>query len=434
MVVSDGEVFRTHRAMGLVAEAYENGDRIHSLNGHIAIGHNRYSTTGSSNAANAQPFKINYKRGLLAAAHNGNLINTGTLREFMEETGAIFHSTSDTEIVIHLVARSEGESVPEMIADALRRVEGAYSFLFLTEKQLIAVRDPRGFRPLAVGKSGNTYFVASETCAFDIMDAEYLRDVAPGEMLVIDENGLHSFYPFEPARPSFCIFEHIYFARPDSKVFGENADKLRRRFGRRLAIEYPIEADIVIAVPDSANTAALGYSEQSGIPFEIGLIRNHYVGRTFIDPSQTMREFKVKVKYNPVRGVLKDQRVVLVEDSIVRGTTLKQLVRLIRNAGARAVHVRVSSPPVRHPCYYGIDMQTRRELIAARSDDDHIAEIRDFIGADTLGYLSTDGMLRIAHDYSAPDAGFCTACFSGEYPVQPSEQVNKLLLETKFIG
>lgn len=434
MVVSDGETFRYHRAMGLVAEAYEEGARIKDLIGHLAIGHNRYSTTGASTVNNAQPFKIDYKMGLLAAAHNGNLINTGTLRQQMEESGSIFHSTTDTEIVLHLVARSPSGPVPDMIANALRQVEGAYCFLFLTEKMIIAVRDPHGFRPLCIGKYKDSYVVGSETCAFDIMDAEYIRDVEPGEMVVIDETGFHSSYPFNPAQPSFCIFEHIYFARPDSKVFAENVDKLRRRFGRQLANEYPVDADIVIAVPDSANTAALGYAEQSGIPYEIGLIRNHYVGRTFIDPSQTMRDFKVKVKHNPVRGVLKDRRVVLIEDSIVRGTTLKQLVRLIRNAGAKEVHVRVSSPPIRHPCYYGIDMQTQRELIAAQSDLRNPERIRDFLGADTLGYLSIEGMMKIATEYSAPNAGFCTACFSGRYPVEPTEQVNKLLLETKFIG
>jgi amidophosphoribosyltransferase len=434
MVVSDGEVFHMHRAMGLVAEAYENGTHTQGLHGHIAIGHNRYSTTGSSIASNAQPFAINYKKGRLAAAHNGNLVNTGTLRERMEQSGSIFQSTSDTEIVVHLIARSSASTVSEMIADALRQAEGAFSFVFMTETQLIGARDPHGFRPLCIGKLDDTYVLASETCAFDIIDAAYLRDVEPGEIVVIDASGLRSFFPFERAKPSFCIFEYIYFARPDSKVFGENVDKFRRRFGRQLAREHPVAADIVIAVPDSANTAALGYAEESGIPFEIGLIRNHYVGRTFIDPSQTMRDFKVRIKHNPVRGVLKDQRVVLVEDSIVRGTTLKQLVRMIRNAGAREVHVRVSCPPIRHPCYYGIDMQTRRELIAAQSEEHYLEQIQAFLGADSLGYLSIEGMLKIAREYSAPSAGFCTACFNGDYPVQPKEQINKLLLETKCSG
>jgi amidophosphoribosyltransferase len=434
LVVSDGTTFHTHRAMGLVSEAYDNGALIQDVEGHLAIGHNRYSTTGASSMKNAQPFSIEYRKGWLAAAHNGNLINAGSLRSGMQESGAIFQTTTDTEIVVHLIARSQKPTVADMIADALRQVEGAYSFVFLTETELVGVRDPRGFRPLCIGRLNGTWLLASESCAFDIMDAEYIRDVEPGEVVVINESGLRSSFPFEPATPSFCIFEHIYFARPDSKVFGENVDKLRRRFGRQLAREYPVEADIVIAVPDSANTAALGYSEESRIPFEIGLIRNHYVGRTFIDPSQTMRNFKVKVKHNPVRGVLKDQRVVLVEDSIVRGTTLKQLVRMIRNAGAREVHVRVSSPPVRHPCYYGIDMQTKGELIAAHTSNEQIEQVRDFLGADSLGYLTIEGMLKIARDYSAPNAGFCTACFSGQYPVIPQEVINKLQLETKCSG
>lgn len=434
IAVSNGEIIQMHKAMGLVAEAFENGAALEHLKGHIAIGHNRYSTTGNSQILNAQPILIKYKRGQLASAHNGNLINVGTLRMMMEEDGSIFQSTSDSEIVVHLVARSHEETVPEMIADALGQVEGAYSFLFMTDTQLIGVRDPHGFRPLCIGKTDESYFIASESCAFDIMDAEYVRDVEPGEIVVIDEDGLHSFFPFEPAKPSFCIFEYIYFARPDSIVFGENVDKPRRRFGRRLAQEHPIEADIVIAVPDSANTAALGYSEESGIRFEIGLIRNHYLGRTFIDPNQAVRERKVKLKFNTVKGVLKGKRVVLVDDSIVRGTTLRQLVRLVRQSGAAEVHVRVSSPPIKNPCLYGIDMQTRGELIAANEAADQVDQVRQFIGADSLGYLSIEGLLQIATEFGSEHAGYCSACFSGEYPMTPHEDVNKLLLENKCSG
>jgi len=434
IAVSNGEIINMHKAMGLVAEAFDDGQKLADLKGHISLGHNRYSTTGNSQILNAQPILIKYKRGQLAAAHNGNLINVGTLRMMMEDEGSIFQSTADSEIVVHLVARSQEETIPEMIADALGHVEGAYSFLFMTDTQLIGVRDPHGFRPLCIGRLDDTYFLASESCAFDILDAVYVRDVEPGEMVVIDEEGLHSYFPFERVEPSFCIFEYIYFARPDSKVFGENVDKPRRRFGRQLAQEHPVEADVVIAVPDSANTAALGYSEESGLRFEIGLIRNHYLGRTFIDPNQAMRERKVKLKFNTVKGVLKGKRVVLVDDSIVRGTTLSQLVRLVRQSGAAEVHVRVSSPPITDPCFYGIDMQTRGELIAVNQATDAVDQVREFIGADTLGYLSIDGLTRIATEFGADNSGYCTACFGGEYPLVPRESINKLLLENKCSG
>ena len=426
MAVSDGKNIAVHRAMGLVSEAYEQGECIKQLNGHIAIGHNRYSTTGTSNVFNAQPFMVNYKRGQLATAHNGNLTNTGQLRQAMEEDGSIFRTSSDSEIVLHLIARSKKPDLPEMITDALNQVDGAYSIVFMSETQLIGVRDPRGFRPLCLGRLGDAFVLASETCAFDIMNAEYVREVKPGEMVIIDNNGIHSLFPFEEKPSASCIFEYIYFARPDSKVFGENTDKFRRRFGRQLAEEHPVDADIVVAVPDSATTAALGYSEQSGLRFEIGLIRNHYVGRSFINPDQTMREFTVRLKYNPVKGVLADQKVILVDDSIVRGTTLKQIVGLIRGAGAAQVHVRVSSPPIRHPCYYGIDMQSRGELIASETK---VEQIRKYLRADSLGYLSIEGMLKTAKEYSKNGVGYCAACFSGEYPVIPENSLNKLILE-----
>lgn len=427
MAVSDGNRIDSHRAMGLVSEAYDKGERVNDLKGHIAIGHNRYSTTGTSNVYNAQPFLVNYKRGQLATAHNGNLTNTGKLRQSMEELGSIFRTSSDSEIVLHLIAKSNESDLSSMIADALHKVEGAYSILFLSDKQLVGVRDPYGFRPLCLGQLGDAFVLASETCALDIMNAEYIREVEPGEMVIIDEHGIQSIFPFQKKKSASCIFEYIYFARPDSKVFGENSDKFRRRFGRQLAEEHPVDADIVIAVPDSATTAALGYSEQSGIRYEIGLIRNHYVGRSFINPDQAMREFTVRLKYNTVRGVLRNQRVILVDDSIVRGTTLNQLVKLIRSAGAAEVHVRVSSPPIRHPCYYGIDMQSRGELIASQTKVD---QIRSYLGADSLGYLSIEGMEKIAEEYSRPETGYCTACFSGEYPVIPTDSPSKLILES----
>jgi amidophosphoribosyltransferase len=423
IVTSDGRKMYELKGLGEVSDVFDNRKALDSLNGDRAMGHNRYSTTGSSTLRNVQPLVINYKGEKLAAAHNGNLTNSESLRKKLERAGSIFQTTSDTEEILHLVARSRKETLPEILADALRKVRGAYSMLFLTKDQLIAARDPHGFRPLALGRRGNAWVVASETCAFDIIGAKYVRDVAPGELVQITEDGIKSFFPFRSKKHAFCIFEFIYFSRPDSKIFGENVDKVRRRLGRQLAREHPVEADIVIAVPDSSNTATLGYSEESGIRFEIGFIRNHYVGRTFIDPEQEIRDLDVKVKFNAVRGVLKDKRVVVVDDSIVRGTTMKKLIKMIRDAGAKEIHLRISSPPIISPCFYGIDMPTKRELIASSHT---VAEIGRALDVDSIGYLSIEGMLSM---HALPKTSFCTACFSGKYPEKIENSNGKLALE-----
>jgi amidophosphoribosyltransferase len=412
IVTFEGDELFELRGQGHVNEVFSSTHKHQFLSGDRAIGHNRYSTTGESSLRNVQPLVINFKGEKLVAAHNGNLTNSEALKARLEQTGAIFQTTSDTEIPLHLIARSKKKSLVEIIADALSKIEGAYSMLFLTRKELIAVRDPHGFRPLALGKLGEHWVVASETCSFDLIGAEYIRDVLPGELIQITESGLKSFYPFRKTKHAFCIFEFIYFARPDSKIFGENVDKIRRRLGRYLALQHPADADIVISVPDSSNTATLGFSEQSKIPFEFGLIRNHYVGRTFIDPKQEIRDLDVKVKFNAVKGVLKDKRVVIVDDSIVRGTTMKKLVQMVREAGAKEIHLRISSPPIVSPCFYGINMPTKEELIASHMSVD---EIKDFLGVDSLGYLSIDAMLSM---HSLPKEDFCVACFSGRYPTK----------------
>jgi len=408
---ADGQRILTHKGMGLASTVFADPAIVARLRGHTAIAHNRYSTTGSSSIMNAQPLAIEFKCGQLAAAHNGNIVNADALRGAMEADGSIFQTSSDSEIVLHLIARAAYGPLPDMIAEALALVRGAYCLLFLAKDQLVAVRDPMGFRPLCLGSLKGAPVVASESCALDIVGAEHVRGVEPGEMLILDSHGTASRRLPESPRRAMCIFEYIYIARPDSRIFGQMADKIRRQFGRRLAEEHPARADIVIGVPDSANTAALGYSEASYIRFEIGLIRSHYVGRTFIAPEQSERDLKVHLKFNPVTGVVKNRRVVVVEDSIVRGTTLKQLVRMIRGAGAAEVHVRVGSPPIRFPCFYGVDMSTCKELIASSHT---VEQIRDHIGADSLGYLSVEGMLK-----TVPfPKDMCTACFTGEYPTE----------------
>ncbi|MBM4018536.1 MAG: amidophosphoribosyltransferase [Planctomycetes bacterium] len=427
IAASDGRRISCHKGMGLVSTVFADKAVLKSLPGRCAIGHNRYSTTGSSRLLNAQPLCVEFKCGPLAAAHNGNLVNAAALRRAMEQDGSIFQTTSDSEIVLHLVARAPAGPLPDMIAHALSKVAGAYCFLFLAPDELIAVRDSMGFRPLCLGSLGGATVVASESCALDIVGAEYVRGIEPGEMLVLGAGGMTSRRLPAAPRLAMCIFEYIYIARPDSRIFGTMADKVRRAFGRRLAEEHPAGADIVIGVPDSANTAALGYSEASGTRFEIGLIRSHYVGRTFIDPHQSERDLKVHLKFNPVTGVLKGRRVVVVEDSIVRGTTLRQLVRLIRRAGAAEVHVRVGSPPIRFPCFYGVDMSTRKELIASSHTVD---EVREFIGANSLGYLPVEGMLRTV---PAP-ADMCTACFTGDYPTAVPEDFQKERFDAQHAG
>lgn len=420
ILASDGRIMRCHKAMGLVTEVFSTGT-LSRLEGRLAISHNRYSTTGSTRVENAQPLVVDYRHGRIGIAHNGNLVNAYELRRNMERDGSIFQTTSDSEIFLHLIARSKKDTFEERLLDSLKQVKGAYSALLMTEKDLVGIRDPRGFRPLCLGRRGDAYVVTSETCALDIVEAEYIRDVEPGEAVVINEDGLRSYrLDSEPPR-AHCIFELIYFSRPDSRVFGTNVDKARRAFGRRLAEEHPADADIVIAVPDSSNSAALGYAERSGIRFELGLIRNHYIGRTFIDPVQKVRDRGVRVKFNPVRGILKDKRVVVVDDSIVRGTTSRQLVKMLRRGGAKEVHFRVSSPPIQFPCCYGIDTPTRAELIASSHS---VEEIATYLRVDSLGYLSLEGMLTCVKD---PE-NYCNACFSGEYSIPFEGEPDKLIL------
>jgi amidophosphoribosyltransferase len=409
IAATDGAEINLHKGLGLVWSVFSDPTAMPKLIGPAAIGHNRYSTKGTTDIINAQPIVIECKSGKIAVAHNGTITNASQLRKGMQDSGSIFQTTSDSEIVLHLIARSKEVQTVPAIMDALTRLVGAFCFIFLTPDKLIAARDPLGFRPLSIGRQGDSYVLASETCAFDIMGAQYLRSVEPGEVVVIDRSGMKSHRLPEAPRRCFCIFEHIYFSRPDSLIFGEKVDKIRRRLGKQLAAEAPADADIVIAVPDSGNTAALGFARASNIKYEIGLIRNHYVGRTFIAPHQDKRKLDVKVKLNPVSGVIRDRRVVLVDDSIVRGTTMRQIVMLLRDKGAREVHVRISSPPIRHPCYYGIDISRHSELIA---NEKTVDEIRDYLEADSLGYLSIPGILGTVEDGSA----YCTACFDGNYP------------------
>ncbi len=424
IVSSDGKRLYGEKAMGLVADIFDE-ERIKKLPGHMAIGHNRYSTAGGSFAFNIQPILVNFALGGLAVAHNGNLVNAGILKDELEAYGSIFVTTADTEVIVHLIAQSRMATLHERIVDALSHVQGSYSLLLITEEELIAIRDPNGFRPLSLAELDGAYVVASETCAFDLIEANYVRDIAPGEMVVINSKGIHSSFPLKPAEPSHCIFEFIYFARPDSMVFGQNVYTVRKNFGRQLARETGVEADVVIPVPDSGVPAALGYAEEAGIPFDTGLIRNHYIGRTFIEPQQSIRHFGVKIKLNPVRDALKGKRVVVVDDSIVRGTTSKKIIKMIRNAGAAEVHLRISSPPTSYPCFYGIDMPTRQELIASTHS---IEEIRKYVTADTLGYITLDGIRKVVQH----PMNYCAACFDGNYPVPfPGEMMLQLGLFDK---
>ncbi len=424
IVSSDGKRLYAQKSMGLVADIFTE-DRIKNLPGHAAIGHNRYSTTGESTSINIQPILVNFALGGLAIAHNGNLVNAGILKDELEAYGSIFQSTMDSEVFIHLIAQSKGATLFERIVDALRHVQGSYSLVLITENQLIAIRDPNGFRPLSMAELDGAVVFASETCAFDLIEARYIRDVQPGEMIVVDKDGIHSSYPLKPADPSHCIFEFIYFARPDSIVFGQNVYSIRKEFGRQLARETAVDADVVIPVPDSGVPAALGYAEESGIPFDIGLIRNHYVGRTFIEPRQSIRHFGVKIKLNPVEDAIRGKRVVVVDDSIVRGTTSKKIIKMIRNAGAKEIHMRISSPPTVFPCFYGIDTPTRQELIASSHSID---EIRKYITADSLGYISLEGIQKVIQQ----PMNYCAACFDGEYPVPfPDEIIAQLGLFDK---
>lgn len=411
IVSSDGAQLRSERAMGLVSEVFTE-ERLNRLPGAAAIGHTRYSTAGEVSIREAQPFLVASQHGQIAVCHNGNLPFATEERKLLEAEGAIFSSTSDTEVVLHRLARSRAPSVREAIPGVLAETEGAFSMLFLTPDSLIAARDPRGFRPLALGRLGDAWVFASETCAFDLIDAEYVRDVEPGEIIEVTAGGLRSTSPL-PRRPhSFCVFEHVYFSRPDSLIYGRSVNRSRHLMGRRLALEQPAEADIVVPVPDSGVAAAIGYAAQSGIPFRHGLVRNHYVGRTFIEPKQAIRSFGVRVKLNPVRDLIAGRRVVLIDDSIVRGTTSKKIVRMVREAGAAQVHMRVSCPPTVSPCYYGVDTPDKRDLIAAQMS---VEEIRRFIGADSLGYLSLEGMLEAT---GIPASSSCVACWTEHYPTR----------------
>ncbi len=419
--------FHGHKGLGLVADVYRGLD-FARLPGDLAVGHNRYSTAGSVTLENTQPLRVVYRGGPLALAHNGNLVNARELRQRLEEAGSIFQTTLDTEIFLHLIAISSADDPEEALVEAAGKVRGAYSLVLLTRGAVLALRDPHGFRPLCLGRHGDGFVVASESCALDLVGAELLRDVEPGELVRLAPGSLRSRRLAPRDTPRYqCIFEHIYFSRPDSRVFGATVDGVRRRIGHRLAREHPADADVVIAVPDSSNSIALGYSEESGIRFELGLIRNHYVGRTFIQPQPAGRDSSVRIKFNPVREVLEGRRVVVVDDSIVRGTTSRKLVRMLRRAGARAVHLRVGSPPVTHPCFYGIDTPSRRELIAALKSVD---EIRAYLGVDSLGYLSLEGLLAC----EAEPRNFCRACFTGDYPVPVDAEAGKLALEELHPG
>lgn len=411
IVSSDGVHLHIQKDLGLVQDVFD-AERLKKLPGDRAIGHVRYGTAGGGGIKNAQPFAVDYGNQPIAVAHNGHLVNAQNLRRELEDDGAIFFSSSDTEVVLHLIARESGEPA-DRIASALQRVEGAFSFLFLTEKQLIGVRDPRGFRPLILGRLGKGYILASETCVLSLLDAEYLREVQPGEMVIVDSEGVRSFHPFGPKPHARCIFEHVYFARPDSVVFGQSVYAARVRMGRELARQHPVEADLVIPVPDSGVPAAIGYAEESGIPFGMGLVRSHYVGRTFIEPSQSIRHFGVRLKLSALGDVLRDKRIVAVDDSIVRGTTSRKIVKMLRAAGAREVHLRVSSPPTTWPCFYGIDTPNRQELIAASHTLD---EITRYVTADSVGYLALEGLRRAVG--SEDGSGYCDACFTGRYPVR----------------
>jgi len=411
IVSSNGKSLISHRAMGLVADIF-NSSVIARLEGTSAIGHNRYSTTGSTSLKNCQPLVVEYARGGLALAHNGNLVNFEELRQRLESSGSIFQSSSDSEIIIHLIAGSTAPTLAERVAEALAQVRGAYSLVLLTERELIVVRDPFGFRPLVIGNLHGAFVAASETCALDLVRAEYLREVEPGEMLIINDAGMRSLRPFMSAPTRRCIFEYVYFARPDSLLYGRNVYQVRKMQGRALARECPADADIVVPVPDSGNAAALGFAEESGLPFEMALVRSHYVGRTFIEPRQSIRHFGVKIKFNPVVELLRGKRIVLVEDSLVRGTTLSKVIPMLRQAGAREVHMRIASPPITHSCFYGIDTPTPEELVASHQS---VEEIRRHITADSLGYLSWDGLYSFMGN--GQREGFCDACFTGNYPV-----------------
>src|SRR4051812_39416562 len=426
MSTSDGEKLRISRAMGYVADAFDERE-LESLPGHIAIGHTRYSTAGESGLRNAQPILIDCAHGQIAVAHNGNLVNARELRDRLVRDGSIFQTSSDTEVVLHLYARSREHTVEGALVESISQVTGAFSLVLLTKDRLIAARDPHGFRPLALGQLDGAYIVCSETCALDLIGATYIRDVEPGELLVITNSGLRSLRPFPPAPLAHCVFEHVYFARPDSYVFGTSVNEVRTNLGRILAREQLVDADVVVPVPDSGVCAAMGFAEESGIPLRMGLIRNHYVGRTFIEPQAAIRHFGVRVKLNPVRSILAGQRVILIDDSIVRGTTSRKIVKMVRAAGAREVHIRISCPPTISPCFYGVDTPRRSELIAATHT---LEEITTYLDADSVAYLSLDGLMQAVGRTSG---SYCSSCYTGRYPVAfPRDETSHLQLALKL--
>lgn len=426
IAASNGIQIRHSKAMGYVNEAFDS-EALSTLPGHLAVGHVRYSTAGESRLLNAQPIVVDSVHGQLALCHNGNLVNAGELRDALVRDGAIFQTSSDSEVIVHLFARSRETAVEGAIVDAISQVRGAFSFVMMTKDRIIGVRDPHGFRPLAIGKLGDSWVVCSETCAMDLIGATYVRDVEPGEVVIASSNGLKSIKPYGPASLSQCIFEHVYFARPDSYVFGESVNEVRTELGRRLAREAPADAEVIVPVPDSGVCAAIGFAEQSGIPMRMGLIRNHYVGRTFIEPQQSIRHFGVRVKLNPVRSILEGKRVVLVDDSIVRGTTSRKIVRMVRSTGAREVHMRISCPPTISPCFYGIDTPRRSELIAATHT---LEEIRKYLDADSVAYLSLDGLTSAVNGGKSK---YCTSCYTGVYPVAfPRDEAAYLQLALKL--
>jgi amidophosphoribosyltransferase len=426
IAASDGTQVRISREMGYVADVFD-GETLATLHGSLAIGHVRYSTAGESKLLNAQPILIDCAHGQIGICHNGNIVNARELRDDLVRRGSIFQSNSDTEVILHLYARSRAASVEEAIVESVAQVQGAFSLAMLTRDKLIAVRDPHGFRPLALGRLDDAWVVASETCAMDLIGATYVRDVEPGEVVVISAEGLRSIKPFPPAPLAHCIFEHVYFARPDSYVFGRSVNEVRTELGRILAREQPVDADVVVPVPDSGVCAAMGYAEESGVPLRMGLIRNHYVGRTFIQPQSSIRHFGVKVKLNPVRSILAGKRVVLVDDSIVRGTTSRKIVRMVRAAGAREVHVRISCPPTISPCFYGVDTPSTSELIAATHT---LPEIREFLEADSVAYLSLEGLMSAV---GSSRGSYCSSCYTGVYPVAlPRDEAGHLQLALKL--
>ncbi len=416
---SNGEKFNYHRGMGLVTEAFGN-EELKEIHGHLAIGHVRYTTAGESKIENAQPLIFKYSQGNLALAHNGNLVNAKQVKHQLERQGSIFQTTSDTEVIAHLIARSGYERIEDAVRESLRMIKGAYALLIMTQNKLIVTLDPNGLRPLSLGKIGQGYVVSSETCAFDVIGATYLREVEPGEMVIIDQEGIRSERVSGTTQRSICSFEYIYFARPDSDIDGINVHQARKQLGRQLAKESPVVADVVTGVPDSSMSAAIGYAEATGIPYELGLIKNRYVGRTFIQPSQELRAQGVRMKLSAVRKVVEGKRVVMIDDSIVRGTTSGRIVSMLREAGAKEVHVRISSPPIMNPCFYGIDTSSREELIAAKKS---IEEMREFIGADSLEFLTVEGLMEgIGRGDDHPNRGHCLACFTGQYPTEIYEE------------